>query len=343
MQYIRADANEWIGTGHVMRCLSIAKELRSHQEETVFLTADSYSSELISEHGFPFVCLSSVWNDLEQETEAMIQVIVKEKISRLLIDSYFVTKAYLETIGKYTKIIYIDDLNRFIYPVDFLVNYNFYAEDLRYPFRYREVGLKTKFILGSRYAPLRKEFSSVKRTINREASKILISTGGTDQYNVAGMLLSVLSEQIWFENYDYYIIVGKYNNNREKLKLQWGHRNNVHFLYNITNLADYMKTCDIAITAGGVTTYELCACGIPSIMYTLADNQIDIAKTVSERNLIPWAGDVRKEAGTCMETVVRYVELFSQNYSLRERICNDMQKTVDGNGIMRLAKILLTA
>ena len=95
MQYIRADANEWIGTGHVMRCLSIAKELRSHQEETVFLTADSYSSELISEHGFPFVCLSSVWNDLEQETEAMIQVIVKEKISRLLIDSYFVTKAYL--------------------------------------------------------------------------------------------------------------------------------------------------------------------------------------------------------------------------------------------------------
>ncbi|MCI8455424.1 MAG: UDP-2,4-diacetamido-2,4,6-trideoxy-beta-L-altropyranose hydrolase [Lachnospiraceae bacterium] len=342
MQYIRVDANERIGTGHVMRCLSIAKELRNRQEETVFLIADSDSSELISEHGFPFICLSSVWNDLEYEMDVLIQVIVEQNISRLLIDSYFVTKPYLEIIGRYTKIIYLDDLNRFIYPVDFLVNYNFYAENLDYSFRYREAGLETKFVLGSQYVPLRKEFSSVTRTINQKVSNILISTGGTDPYNVAGELLLALTRQVWFENYDYYVIIGKYNKNQDTLKLQWGDKRNVHLICNCTNLADYMKTCDIAITAGGVTTYELCACGIPSIMYTLADNQLDIAKTVSDRNLIPWTGDVRTDRDSCMEAILRYIELFSHNYSLREKICKDMQRAVDGNGVERLAAILLT-
>ena len=98
--------------------------------------------------------------------------------------------------------------------------------------------------------------------------------------------------------------------------------------------------CDIAITAGGVTTYELCACGIPSVMYTLADNQFQIARTVSEQNLIPWIGDVREDMDACMDRLVQVIEDMKDDVEKRKKISHTMQKIVDGEGCRRLVQII---
>lgn len=341
MYYIRADANEEIGTGHVMRCLSIAEEFRHRGEEVTFIIADERSRSMIEEHGFSVICLNSVWNDLEKEISSLVQAIKGRGISSLLIDSYFVTEAYLKEIGKHTKIAYIDDLNQFLYPVDLLVNYNIYAEELKYEKRYREAGLNTKFLLGCRYVPLREEFSRIDRKINETVSRVLITSGGTDPYDAVGGILENLSEKPWFDVTEFHVILGRFNKNREKLEERWGDCKNVVLLRNVKNMAEHMIQCDIAVTAGGVTTYELCATGIPSVMYTLADNQLDIANTVSRLGLMPWVGDIREDRQQCVKAIGEQVEQLKNSPVMRQGLSEKMRKMVDGKGCEILADILV--
>ena len=341
MQYIRTDANEIIGSGHVMRCLSIAEEFHERGEEVTFIIADTCSQNMILERGFKTLCLYSRWNELDWEVNALVRMIQEKQISLLLIDSYFVTEYYLKIIGKYTKSAYIDDINRFIYPVDFLINYNIYAETLAYQLRYCEAGINARFALGCRYAPLRKEFFSVKREARKRISSILITSGGSDSYDVTGHLLKSINEWGWFESFDYYVILGRFNKNRCRLINDWKQFKNVHLLIDINNIVDYMKSCDIAITAGGVTTYELCACGTPSIMYTLADNQMDIARSVSELGLIPWVGDIRQDMSGCIKRILKYIEEFDKNTDSLQRISQKMQDIVDGRGRVHIVNWLL--
>lgn len=341
MLYIRVDGNEKIATGHIMRCLSIARELGRQGEDVVFILADDRPKDLISKYGFEIICLESVWDDMNQEIEKMVALIKERKISFLLIDSYFVTEEYLIELKRHTRIAYIDDIDRFVYPVDYLVNYNMYAKSLNYEKRYREAGLYTEFFLGCSYAPLRDEFKNVQRKVRREVNKIFVTTGGTDQYNVAGHFLERVKEYDWFETLKFKVIIGTFNKNREVLLEQWKYIHNVHLLTNVSNMAEYMKDCDVAIAAGGVTTYELCACGIPSIMYTLADNQLEIARAVSADGLMPWVGDVRNDLDMCIDRILEYLISYQNNYEKRKAISKKMQSCIDGMGCQRLTKVLL--
>lgn len=341
MIYIRTDGNGEIGIGHVMRCLSIAEEYRHQGGEAIFLMADERAADLIKKNGFSYICLNSVWNDLEQELDTMIEITEEKKIPLLLVDSYFVTEKYLSALRKHTRIAYIDDIDQFIYPVDILINYNVYAEQLDYPWRYRDAGVTAKFVLGCRYAPLREEFRGRVRSISQRVQKVLITTGGTDIYDVTGHLLEHLSKQRWFPELEFEVIAGRFNSHIGELAAKWERYDNIRFHYNVTDMADYMMACDVAVTAGGSTVYELMACGTPAIVYTLADNQRDIAKTVSEMELIPWAGDVRKDINLCCCTIMNIIEEYIRNYR-RKQVSKRMQKLVDGYGGKRLVALLRT-
>lgn len=340
MLYIRADANEKIGTGHIMRCLSIAEEYRRQNGEVIFLTADECAGDLIEKKGFSYICLNSVWNNLERELDVMVGIIEEKRIPLLLVDSYFVTERYLSTLRKYTRIAYMDDLDQFIYPVDLLINYNIYAEQLDYPQRYRDAGVKAKFALGCSYAPLREEFRGRERSISQRVQKVLITTGGTDIYDVTGHLFEHLSGQPWFSELEFEVIVGRFNRHGDELIHRWEKQDNIHFHRNIADIADYMLASDVAVTAGGSTVYELMACGTPAMVYTLADNQFAIARAVSGMGLMPWAGDVREDMESCCRSLVRVLNEYIGDYGRRKQVSRRMQDLVDGCGSRRLVSAL---
>lgn len=341
MYYIRADANDKIGTGHIMRCLSIAEEFRRRGKNVTFIIADDNSRTMIEEHGFSVICLNSVWNDLDSEIDLLIQMIRSCHIEHLLIDSYFVTEKYLRAVREYTQLIYLDDLNAFLYPVDLLINYNIYAPALHYKETYQKAGIKTEFILGSQYVPLREEFSNTKRMINEKVSRILITSGGTDHYGMIEKFLYALQNRPYFENLEYYIILGKFNVHAERIKEHWDVYPNIHLFNNVKNISHYMTICDLAVTAGGSTVYELCACGIPSIIYTQADNQHGIAKTMSDLGLIPWAGDIRTDIDQCINSILQNIERYCPDMNIRKQISEKMRKAIDGRGCIRLVDHLL--
>lgn len=334
MIFIRTDANESIGTGHVMRCLSIASQIRKLNKDIMFVVADECSKRMIEEQGYSTVCLHSKWDDLNQETEAVCQLAEALYADKVLVDSYFVTEEYLNALRKRMIVFYIDDLNAMPYPVDVLINYNIYGPESDYS------GIDGRLLLGTRYAPLRKEFTGIEKRTFNGLRKILITSGGTDNYDMIGkILLRLLSEEAC-QRKEYFCVLGRFNKNADYLNKRFGEYENVRLLQNIGNMDFYMKECDAAITAGGTTTYELCACGIPSIMYTIADNQLGIAYNFSREGIIPWAGDIRKDLNGCLDKIVYEIKEL-ENGDCWEQRSRAMQSLVDGNGALRIAQEII--
>lgn len=299
--YIRVDMNSVIATGHVMRCLAIADLLQQNGIASVFLLADDNAVDIIAKKGYKYKVLNSTWNSLDGELEILVDYIRNRdnEARALLIDTYMVTEKYLSEVSKYIETIYIDDLNMMIYPVHKIICYAYYWEKFRYVERYEKAFKEKKicqvpqFYFGPRYAPLRLEFYNLTpHHIKEKIDSILIMSGGTDQYHVIDRLL----EHIDVLKYQsIYIICGKYSMDFEMLKLKYSLCKNIYIYKNVENIIDYMMKSDFAISAGGTTLYELCAVGLPTISYSIADNQLDNVKKFHEEEIIEYLGDMREK------------------------------------------------
>ncbi len=333
MFYIRADANSEIGSGHVMRCLSLARAYRQRGIETTFITADRESEKLIAGYNFQMICLDSVWNDLKAEIHKLVNIIEERKIDQIMVDSYFVTEEYLRQLGCYTKIIYLDDLSEFIYPVNILINYNIYAEKIIEKELYRNYG--TKLLLGCKYTPLREEFRDKKRIPREYVSDIMITTGGADTYNMSGNLLEFLNNKD-YENITFHVVVGSFHQHREYLEALEKKFHNVILYNNVTEMSKLMLMCDIAISAGGSTLYELCSCSLPTISFSYADNQQMAVREFHRQDIIFYAGDARDDLRKCLNNIENRLKLMRSSFALRKELAERMGALVDGLGVQRI-------
>ena len=262
----------------------------------------------------------------------LISEIERRGISRILIDSYQVTEHYLAALQEYVETIYIDDLNAFTYPVNTIICYANYWSKFRYEEQYDSV----KFYLGTRYVPLREAFWNCEaKKIKPRVERLLILSGGADPYDAIGKILKQI-DRTWYRQID--VICGKYNGRYCELKEIYRNEKNIHIHKTVTDIDKYMKNADIAISAGGTTLYELCACGTPTISYSLADNQLDNVKQFQEAQLIDYAGDVRYEDVALK--VQNYLERYHGDSIMRREKSLKMQQTVDGKGALRLAREL---
>ena len=336
---IRVDGNEIIATGHVMRCLSIAHQIRKSGVDVEFVLADERPISIIEENGFSCYVLGTTWNDMDTEIQEFGQYINSNNIETVLLDSYFVTEKYLASISKLTKVCYIDDLDRFIYPVHTLINYSLQC-DRDYGGRYEAVGSNTKFLLGGKYAPLREEFSYIPYDVRKNVRKVLITTGGTDQLNMAYKLLERFALEKAFEDIEIHVIVGRFNENKDELKVLENSSKSVILHENVTNMSYWMRECDVAITAAGTTTFELAACGIPSVCFEVADNQAG-ARLWEQGGYMIYAGNAYMEQEKCIETCRKGLLKLQENFELRNNMSEKMQGLVDGLGASRIADYLI--
>ncbi len=164
MVFIRTDANDMIATGHVMRCLTIADELKALGEEIVFLVSGEESTALL-EGRYAFINLHSDWQHPEQadEIRTVRELCEKETVQRnrkpvLFMDSYSIGSDYTRKLADCAFTVLIDDLFADFFDVDMLVNYTLYCDRFDYAGRYQNT--RTRLLLGGQYVPLRREFYS---------------------------------------------------------------------------------------------------------------------------------------------------------------------------------------
>ena len=90
--------NKIIATGHVMRCLAIADEFLSHGENSTFIVTDREAADFIEKKGYNTILLHSSYDELENELDELKEIICKNEIDRIIVDSYFVTERYFREL-----------------------------------------------------------------------------------------------------------------------------------------------------------------------------------------------------------------------------------------------------
>lgn len=329
MILFRADGNPKIGTGHIMRCLSLADAFRERGTEAVFILAEPYMRPLVQGRGYECLILGFPYDRLEEELPALLPLLEERRPVCVVLDSYFAAPEYMAAVRARAPLVYLDDLNAFDYPVDMVVNYNLYGETTDYP-------PNKTYLLGPRYAPLRKQFQGLApRLVRDRAERFLISTGGTDPYHVALRCVEYLREHPPDAGTVYHVVLGVMNRDVEKIRETAAGLPYIALHRQVADMGVLMLRCDMAVSAGGTTLYELCASGLPTITYILADNQIQGAAAFEAAGLMPCAGDIRRAPGFAGRIFAALKE--AGGLERRRKTAERMQALVDGNGSDRLA------
>lgn len=331
----RVDANEKIATGHLMRCITIAKACEKRGEQVLFFLAEKKETDRLEALGFSYEILNSDWLNMEGEMKYLLSLLREKAVDWLVVDSYQATNEYLKFLNQYVKVLYVDDYGWKRYEVSALLNYNPWVAEMGVSRLYQ--GSDTVLLLGGDYIPLREEFSK-KQALDREQS-VLITTGGSDTYNVAGKVLSSCLEKDQWKDITFHVIVGSMNAHQEALQALAERYSCVCLHKNVSNISDYMRMCKVAVSAGGTTLYELCACGIPTVCFSFADNQKWGTEMMGKQGVMIYAGDVRMEENF-FEKISEALLSLMHNQTKWESHSLKMRQIVDGKGAERIAKLL---
>lgn len=344
---IRADGNQQIAMGHVMRCLSIADELCQMGADVIFVTAGNQTEELIRDRGFENHVLHSDFDRMEQELPALLKFLKEYQPDLILTDSYYVTDAYMEALRQICKTAYIDDLGQPVYPVDVLINYNIYGSELPYEKYYEEKGipLPERILTGCIYAPLRAEFRQGRRSRIRECvTDVLITTGGGDKADTSGRLCrKLLAERKRGQHAGirYHVICGPFAQNRQEL-MEIAAEDDAFVIHGfMTKMSEFLTNYDLAVSAGGSTMYELCSMGLPTVCFTFADNQRLQAEWFDRTTEVKNAGSMTDRPAETIDRIAERLTQLEQDDVLRQTVREQMLRLVDGRGAIRIAEALL--
>ncbi len=337
MIWIRADANEEIGTGHMMRCLCVAGELEEQGAQVCFLVSDERSVPLLEARGRQFRILHSDYRRPEGEAAELDVLFRRQGGDFLLADSYFVTGEYFRRIRHHMPVGYLDDMVRRDLPLDLLVNYNIFAgEEL-----YGELPEKPRLLTGPMYAPLRREFRGREYQVRPRAERVLVTTGGADQYNLAGRFVAEALGAGETAGLQYEIISGAYNEHLGELKELEARHPEVSVKCNVGNMAERMLQSDVAVTAGGSTMYELSAVGVPMICFSFVDNQQAIVEGFKRQGVVYFGGDYLRQGEGMLGAAAEHLARLAADCRLREEYSRRQRRLTDGRGAARIAASVL--
>ena len=322
---IRVDGSSEIGFGHLMRMKALAREFSKPGAEVIFLSRNP--ENLI---GHRVLKLDRQVG--EKEDLLVGEMLMDLQAGMLIIDSYDYTRERLDRAGQLELLsVYVDDLNRHPFNMDFVVNGNLYAPGLDYQG-------SARFLLGTKYLLMREEFAGVPlRLPNRRVEHVLLTFGAADMENVTPKILRALKSYEQFEGLHWHVVIGPVFRNTAEIEDMAKDCPNVTLHYNpaIKKLIDL---CDISISAAGSTTYELAACGVPALLIIAADNQIRLARKAERQGMalnLGWHYEL--DPGKLHSTL----DSLLNNQTLREKMTSRGQGLIDGRGAQRVAAILL--
>ena len=363
----RVDSGTEIGTGHLMRCLTLAIALRESGAQCLFLCRShpGHLIDLVGELGFSVFELPSISNSHQCEASGADSVALpthaqwlgtswskdardcahalagssnEGPIDWLVVDHYALDARWERAMhGSCNRLMVIDDLADRFHDCDLLLDQNLGSERSDY---LQLIPAGTQMLLGPRYALLRAEFADYRRmSLARRKSpkleRLLVAMGGADRHNHTTEILRILEESPLPREAKVTVVMGERAPWLEDVRSQAAKAcYETEVLVGVREMARQMAESDLAIGAGGTTTWERCCLGLPTIQISIAANQQLITEAVARANAVEIS-----EIDNLPSTLRRMID---QKSLVSRLACMSKagSQLVDGKGVNRVSSVL---
>lgn len=359
----RTDASLQIGSGHVMRCLTLATALREQGVTCHFICREHPGNliDQIRDRGFAMTALATdglhlppvaqdeeslpahaAWLGVDWQTDAEATRDVLQSISPgwLVVDHYALDRAWERVLRSHcTQLMVIDDLADRPHDCDLLLDQNLGREVADYV---DLVPAACTVLTGTRYALLRPEFAalreySLQRRNPPQLRQLLITMGGIDQSNATGQVLDALRQCPLPQHCRITVVMGLHAPWLAKVQAQaadlsWPCEVRV----NVSDMAQLMADSDLAIGAAGGTSWERCVLGLPTLIVVLAENQKSGAMALVEAHAAIVMDDVNAIALSLPE------QFAAMDGARLAQLSEAASHLVDGHGTRRVVATLIS-
>ncbi|WP_165774474.1 UDP-2,4-diacetamido-2,4,6-trideoxy-beta-L-altropyranose hydrolase [Herbaspirillum robiniae] len=359
----RADASLQIGTGHIVRSLSLADKLRARGLTPHFVcrmhagnmvaairqqgygvtelpTIPAFSPLAAETCDFRLAHADWLGSDWKQDADETRSAIQDSKPDLLIVDHYAIDKRWEEQLRPHVrKLMVIDDLADRRHECDFLLDQNWFGDDTLG--RYRGmIPDHCITMLGPEYALLKPEYSMLRAQMpprNGKAERILVFMGGSDPTNETGKVLDALAHpDLAHLHVD--IVIGVNHPDPQSVTHQAAARPLTHVHSGLPSLAPLMMHADLMLSAGGSTSWERMCLGLPAIVISIADNQIVTNHAMHAAGYIHFLGECNQISATIIADSI--IQCIQQPQQLQQ-MSQMGQDLVPGSGTQRVCDILL--
>jgi UDP-2,4-diacetamido-2,4,6-trideoxy-beta-L-altropyranose hydrolase len=335
----RCDISPQIGTGHFRRCLVLAKELKD-LGATVFFACRMKDFEIPRE----LTLLCDDWTPIEwslspeSDVQEVRDLYKRYQIDIAVIDHYRINVEYQRKLYKSgVRWLQFDSSAQQLLWADWVLNPRLDAKICDYSsLRQRD---KTQLLLGPAYAFLRREFSQRYNQVcfTKQVNKILMTFGGGDDRGAIVFCLEATKKL--FPDIKRVVLTTNANPRKNDI-IHWIKTNpvNTELIVDEPEIACRMAEADLGITAGGMTTFETAAMGLPCLIVQIADNQIRNAKAWHEAGVSINLGSLDELK---QEILCQQVKSLIEQPEQRKNMHATGRSMVDCRGGERVALVLL--
>lgn len=350
---VRVDASHEMGTGHLMRCLTLATGLRQRGDHVRFVGRDvpAHLRELVQAQQCEFVALAAATADEPSDELAHAgwlggsqagdaarteRALAGRTWDWVVVDHYALDHRWESRLrGMARRILAIDDLADRRHDCDALLDQNFYTDaGARY---HAKVPAGCQLLLGPHFALLRDEFRKAHQhqaARRGAAGRVLVNFGGVDAGNATGQAIAALAATGAHLAVD--VVIGPEHPCRHDLEAQCvRHGFALHVQTNA--MAALMSAADVAIGAGGTAIWERCCLGLPALTFVLAENQRRQVNAAAAAGLL--VAPAPAAAGEL--PIATHFAALIENPNLLTMIARTSQAVVDGQGVVRVIRRLL--
>ena len=317
--FILTEAGQKVGFGHLSRCSAVYNAFRKRGiKPKMMIRGDEGISRYVQ--GIDHEIFN--WQGSFQE---LLSRVAGADI--VFIDSYLASEAmYREVASIVTLVACMDDYKRINYPAGVVINGLSYAPMMKYP---KTQGVD--YLLGSRYALLRKAFWSVPvKKIPSEIKNIFITFGGSDFLDLTSEAVRLIAQK--YPTIKKTVVASRFYKNIEGIKKTADKNTRVVTDASDAEIKRLMSKSDVAVSASGQTLSELAVLGVPGVAICVADNQ--------RRNWSAWTKQGFIPAQPRAESIVKSLEKL-QSSAVRAKISKKLRKSVSPLGVLRIVDELI--
>lgn len=338
----RADSGIHIGSGHIKRCLVLARQLKQAGNQVYFISKkhNQFLSEEISSEFLLLTIekdysddqinvtyeswIGNLTNDLIQTNEYLSQI---GDVDLVVIDHYSIGYEY-ESKLLTKKICVIDDIHQQKHFCHFLINVNPGSRPMDYLIT--TDNQLTRFLLGLNFSFIDKSLIQQDRV----GKKILIYFGANDSdHNTLKFVQYLVKKK---SNFEFIVVLDKKHPTYTEIEKLINENSNFE-LHGINNyFSQLLVQTYLFIGAGGSTTWERAFIGIPSIVVCVAENQVENCEIAESFEIAKYVGFSNDIDRVKLEEVYNFIQ---NDGATINRMRNSCYGLLDNQGCFRISQI----